>query len=147
VSVVQSDIKPTPLVLQYWTTKHNNFHSAQNRFFEGNQVPGLFSERLKTFKSGFARLFPRFLGLNNFYMPIWGQFLLRMASIDIMAPCPTLWCTFCFWTTHSAAFPVNHCRYVSMNLHDWLKKRWITLTGHTLRHSCATVFASSNLVL
>jgi len=58
--------RPGLPVVQYRTTKHDNFHSARNRFFEGNRVPGSFSERLKMFKSGFARLFPRFLGLNDF---------------------------------------------------------------------------------
>jgi len=66
ITVVLSNKEPESVILQYQTTKHDNFHSAQNRFFEGNQVPGSFSERLKTFKSSFARLFPRFLGLNDF---------------------------------------------------------------------------------
>jgi len=63
-----SDINssPRPCMLQYWTSKHDKVYSAQNRFFRGNLVLGSFSGRLKTLKTGFARLFPWFLGLNNF---------------------------------------------------------------------------------
>jgi hypothetical protein len=49
-----------------WTSKGGKFDSAQNNFFGGNWMPGSFSERLKTSKTSFARLFPWFLGLNDF---------------------------------------------------------------------------------
>src|SRR6266851_7774503 len=58
----------------------------------------------------------------TFICPLWGQFLLRTASINIMAACPTLQCAFCFRIAQSAAFPVNPCQYASMNCQEWLKK-------------------------
>ena len=53
-------------VLQYRTSKDDKVYSARNRFFGGNWVLGSFSGRLEMLKTGFARLFPQFSGLNNF---------------------------------------------------------------------------------
>jgi hypothetical protein len=54
-------------LIQYWTVKGDKFCSAINRFFWGNQVLGSFSGRLKMSKTSLAGLFPRFLGLNDFW--------------------------------------------------------------------------------
>jgi len=43
-----------------------------------------------------------------FLCPLWGQFVLRTALINIITPCPTLWCAFSFCTAHSfGCLPVN----------------------------------------